>query len=164
MFNINNWKEPIYKNDVIGVLINATLATILSGIFVGLLEYLLYLINFPISFTLIILPFFIGIRIKKGYYSYHILYPTLSLIFLILSLFITRLTLNIIILGFNYGFLSLTSYTFYLMAIEPLYDIYALIKGYSNMYYFYLILDLIVYSFAFYYSYRLSSGTIYRKR
>ena len=50
MFNKNKWKEPIYKQDVIGVIVNGLLAAVLGGILGGSLDYLLGIVwNFPID-------------------------------------------------------------------------------------------------------------------
>jgi len=60
--------------------------------------------------------------------------------------------------------MSLSSGMFYLMAIEPLYDIYVLIKAFNYIYIIYLLLDIVIYGFAFYYTYKLASGRYYMKR
>ncbi len=91
MFNKNNWKEPLYKNDVINVVIDGLVAGILGGVLAGALDYLFGLLNIIISFGLIILAYLVGYRVRKGYYSFHILYPVLAVLFMTLGLFFASL-------------------------------------------------------------------------
>ena len=79
MFNKNNWHEPIYKNDLKNVLLFGITTMILCGIITGLFDALLnQTFGLGVSFSLLLNALAIGFAVKKGYYSYHILYPVLA--------------------------------------------------------------------------------------
>ncbi len=114
MFNINNWKEPILKNDIKFVLLNGILFSLLGGILGGSLDFLFSYINVRLTFSLIILTLFIGYRVSRSYSSFHILYPTLTIPFMIFGMFISHFTYLVILYGIqNIGFV-LTSSNLYL--------------------------------------------------
>lgn len=163
MFNKNKWKEPIYKQDVIGVIVNGLLAAILGGILGGSLDYLLGIVwNFPISFSVLILVFFIIWRVRKGFYSFHILYPVLALVFLVIGIFVVEYTVVAI------GYIQMGYYQIHLIVITPLFweqflmtPIYELRLGimYGSAKDIILgILDVIFYIWAFWYTYRMVKG------
>ena len=74
MFNKYAWKQPIFKSDLMPVITNGLIFGILGGILGGLLDYLFNIMGINISFSLLILSYFIGKKVKESYYSYHILY------------------------------------------------------------------------------------------
>lgn len=86
MFNKNSWKEPIYKNDLINVILNGLIAGIFGGLLAGAIDYLFIMLNSYITFGLVILAYLVGWRISKGYYSFHVLYPIISIACLTLGL------------------------------------------------------------------------------
>ena len=163
MFNKNNWKEPIYKNDVIGVLVNGLIAAILGGILGGSIDYLLNVVwGFPLSFSVLIVMFFIIWRVRKGFYSYHILYPVLSLVFLIIGIFFVEYTV------ISIGYMTIGNYNIHTILITPLFweqflmsPIYTLRFGImygSAKDIIFGILDIIFYIWAFWYVYRMVKG------
>lgn len=90
MFKKYNWQQPIFKDDVISVVINGILSALLGGILAGLLDYLLgAVIGLPIVIGLFLFCYMIGTRMKKAYSSYHILYPTLSILFMIIGILVS---------------------------------------------------------------------------
>ena len=100
MFNKNNWRQPIYKNDVRTVIIFGLTATILGGILTGLIDATLAnLFGLGISFSLLLNSLIIGFSVKKGYEEYHILYPVLALGFFVLALIISQLSFYVGIYG-----------------------------------------------------------------
>lgn len=90
MFNKNNWNEPLYKQDVIAVVVNGLVAAILAGILGGAIEYLFDMLGFSISINLLLIAFLVGLRVRRGYYTYHILYPVLAIVFLLVGLLISH--------------------------------------------------------------------------
>ena len=112
MFKGNNWKEPIYKDDLKNVILNGIVFSILGGVLAGTLDFLMVLLNLSISFGLIILTYMVGVRIRKSYYTYHILYPVLGILFLTLGLFCSYFT--------NY-FLLLKSVDTFKLLLNPIF-------------------------------------------
>jgi hypothetical protein len=163
MFNKNNWREPIYKEDVKHVILNGLIAAILGGILGGALDYLFNVVlKFPISFSLIIMVLFIGYRTKKGYYSYHILFPVLAILFLILSIFFciySFYAISYMVIGEYRIYLIFAYPSFWLSFITA--PISALLFGINNSdvgYIIYGVIDLIFYICAFWFVYRMVKG------
>ena len=163
MFNKNNWHEPIYKEDVKHVILNGLIAAILGGILGGALDYLFnVVIKFPISFSLVIMVLFIGYRCKKGYYSYHILYPVLAILFLIISIFFciySFYAISYMVIGEYRIYLIFAYPSFWLSFITA--PISALLFGINNSdvgYIIYGVIDLIFYICAFWFLYRMVKG------
>jgi hypothetical protein len=143
---INQFKEPIYKDDLKRVLINAFLSSLLIGILSGALNNLLYTTS---GFSLIIITcligYFVAVRIKSNYFTYHILYPTLSVIFTLLGLIIQNYTEIGLRIGFDGTFLISVRYFFLQFNIFN--------KGFYD---FWNIINVIVIIVTLYYSYRLA--------
>lgn len=160
MFKKYNWKQPLYKNDVINVVLNGFIAAILGGILAGMLDFLFgEILNFPISFGLIIICYMVGIRMKRGYYSYHILYPVLSLAFMLLALVFSQLAFMFCVFPQVSTFGLLLKGSFYLNVIlSPVYYILICFKNFQILYLILGILNLVIYIFAFRFCYRLVKG------
>lgn len=170
MFNKNNWKEPIYKNDLKMVLIFGITAMILGGIVTGLFDGLLYsTFDLGISFSLLLNSLIIGFSVKKGYYSYHILYPVLALGFFLTALFFSFLAYYVGIFGIQNMGTFLTTPAFYLDFIkQPVRYIIAIINGITGKYSFdvstyiaysiFAVLNLGFYGLGFYSTFRLAKG------
>ncbi|MBR6071738.1 MAG: hypothetical protein IKP77_02755 [Acholeplasmatales bacterium] len=118
MFNSNNWREPIFKNDLKNVILNGIVFAILGGILAGALDYLFDYINVSIHFGLIVLTILIGYRVYKAYFNFHILYPVLTIPFMILGLFIAFFTYWLCIFGIGNFFNILIDGEFYLSFIK----------------------------------------------
>lgn len=86
---INKWKMPIYKHDVLIVILYGFLSALLLGILAGAVNFLFDQINVKVSIGVFLLAYGISFTLKRAYYSYHILYPTLAVIFMIFGLFVT---------------------------------------------------------------------------
>lgn len=160
MFKLYNWKEPIFKKDLIAVIINGLLFGILGGILAGVLDYLMVLINFSVSFGLIILTYMIGIKVRKSYYSYHILYPVLGLVFLVLGLFVSYVAFYFMALRSLDTFGLFLDPFFYLnFLLEPASGIISFFtNGYNLLSLIVGILNVIIYIWAFVFCYRLIKG------
>lgn len=163
MFNKNNWKEPIYKDDVISVLINGFLVALLGGILGGALEYLFDLIQFSLSINLFLISILVGWRVRKGYYSYHILYPILAIVFFLFGLLISHYTYYSII--YVLTFKEYTIYNILLLRqfwlsfiLQPV-DL--IVLGYmekSSIYIIMGIIDLAITVWSFYFTFRMAKG------
>ena len=159
MFKLNNWKEHIFKDDLISVLINGLVVGLLAGIIAGGLDYLFARFDIRISFGLLIIAFCTGYRTRKAYFTFHILYPVLALIFMVFGLFVSTLTYYICILGFQYGFQMLAQPGFYLYFITtPIANLLALRAGFDIKYLLLGILDVLITIWSFWYCYRLAKG------
>jgi hypothetical protein len=159
MFNKFAWKQEIYKDDLLPVIGNGLLFAVIGGILAGLLDFLCNLIGLNISFGLIIISYFVGSRVNKSYYSYHILYPTLTIIFMLIGLLFSDL---------SYLFCMFRSFDIFLNFIKPMFLLNILISPISNVIrslisfnildLFINLFNLVVYIFAFIYAYRLAKG------
>ena len=159
MFDIDNWHKRIYKDDLSYVLINAVAVVILGGIIAGSIDYLFSLVNVNISFGLIIITLLLGFRMRKSYYNFHILYPVLSIPFMILAIFISTLTEWVYLLGIqNFNNILLDS-QFYLNFIEqPVYYIVKAFNPFDGLVLALGIVDTLIYIWSFYFCYKLVKG------
>ena len=93
MFKLNNWKQTIYKDDIKAVIINGLLMAILGGILAGLVDYLLCIkLNSEFAIGLVIIAYLIIYKVKTAYFNYHILYPVLGMVFLLLGMYVAHIT------------------------------------------------------------------------
>ncbi len=160
MFKKYNWQQPIYKNDLLNVLLNGLLSAILGGILAGILDYLFgEILNLPISFGLIIICYMVGLRMRKGYYSFHILYPVLSIFFMMFALIFSEFAFMFCIFPQASTFQLLISGKFYLNVIlGPVYYIIECFKSFQILYLILGILNFIIYIFAFRICYKIVKG------
>lgn len=160
MFKINNWKQPLYKNDIINVLLNGFIFSVLGGILAGLLDFLFAeILSFPVSFSLIVICYMLGIRMRRGYCNYHILYPVLSLAFMLLALVFSEFAYMFCIFPEVSTLRLLLKGSFYLNVIlNPIHYILLCIKNFQILYLILGIFNLIFYIFAFLFCYRLVKG------
>ena len=160
IFNKYFWREPIYRDDVKNYLLNGFLYAILAGVLAGALDTLFWMINFPLSFGLIIICFMLGSRLSKSYYTYHILYPTLTIPFMLIALLASDLMSTCLI----YRNLSdiirvLGSGEFYLnVFFWPITNLISLIKHFDLVNLLFLILDICIYGWAFVYCFKMVKG------
>lgn len=164
MFNKNNWKEPINKEDLRYVLFNGILGALVAGAFGGAINYLVSLISsyiiIDLSFMalLIIVPW----RVKKSFYENHILYAVLGVVFLFLGFFVAHFT-EYLITGIlvQKPFAFLASYGFYTsFLLLPVDGLIIGILTLNPLYIFLGALNLLCYAYAFFYTYT----SIRRKR
>lgn len=159
VFSKYNWKQTIYKDDLKNVILNGLLVAILGGILAGLVDYAFQLLNLVISIGLLLLCYLIAFRVKKAYTSYHILYPVLAIVFLIIGLFFKQVsyyfclmpdvkTFSLLIDGGFYLSFILSPFQYLISAFKS-FNIYTLLIG---------IIDLIIYILAFIYTYRFTKG------
>lgn len=160
MFKKYNWKQPIYKNDLLNVLLNGFLSAVLGGILAGILDYLFgNILNFPISIGLMIICYMVGLRMKRGYFSFHILYPVLSILFMILGLIFSEFAYMFCIFPQASTFRLLISGSFYLNVIlAPVHYIIECFKSFQIVYLIVGILNFIIYIFAFRICYKIVQG------
>ena len=163
MFNKNNWREPIYKQDLIGVLVNGFLTAILCGILGAGIDYLLQVrFQIPLSIAELFIMYVIGWRVKKGFYSYHILYPILAIVFLLFAFFINLFAFHSIV------YIVSGRYDIYNLLITPsfwfaylLLPVNTLIGGIAfgdAIQIVFGIINILFYIFAVWYVYRTVKG------
>ena len=161
MFTLSNWKDPLYKKDVIGVIVNGLLTAIFVGILAGAVDYLFSLVNFSMSLGLVLLSYTVGYRVRKGYFSFHVLYPLLAVIFMIFGLFIEMLTFYSFVYGFNQILNVLSSWNFYFNFLSfPIYYFYMLSIDFRVVYIILGIVDLIIFLFSIYICFKMSGGRL----
>ncbi len=162
MFNIESWKNHIYKKDLLGVLINALVVAIFLGIAMGAFDYLLTKLGVNISFGLLLLAFFIGFRVRKGYYSYHPLYPLLAILFLLFGVFIEYLTTYVFLFGTITSIPTILSSLnfYYTTLLYPVYAIVSCTKSFDGFLLLNGIITLIIYILDIIFCFKLSGGRI----
>lgn len=159
MFKKNNWLEPIYKNDLISVLLNGLFSAILGGILAGVVDFLFNMINISISIGLIIICYMIGSRMKKGYDNYHILYPVLSILFMIIALIFSDFAFYFCLVPELKTFSFFINWDFYLnVLIGPIYYLILMFNKFDFVFLVYGILNLVIYIYAFIICYRIVKG------
>ena len=160
MFKKYNWQQPIFKNDVITVIIFGLTAAILGGILAGLIDGLMLNIGLRISFGLLIATLIVGIAVKKAYESYHILYPTLALCFLVIALFFSYIARFVAVGGIEMiGYAFSRGETYYYFILYPIFDIISLFKnGFDFLRFILCLLNIIFIGLAFYGTYRIAKG------
>ena len=151
---------PYLKNELKNVIINGLLFALLGGILAGSLDFLFNYINAPISVGLVLLSLLIGYRIKKTYNSYHILYPTLTILFMIVGLFVAYFTMNIFLHGIGNFFNILGDGYFYLSFIESPISLFILgIKQGNGWNITFGVVNAIIYVVAFYVCYNIAKSS-----
>ena len=160
MFKKYNWQQPIFKNDVITVIIFGLTAAILGGILSGLIDALMLSINVRASFSLLICALLVGFSVKKAYSSYHILYPTLALLFYLIALFFSFVGKNVGVLGISsIGYIFSQPITYYYFIVGPiigLTNVFKVTFDFLNL--LFAILNIVFYVLGFYGVYRIAKG------
>ncbi|MFI3252448.1 MAG: hypothetical protein R3Y60_04835 [bacterium] len=111
----NEFKNEIYKEDVLKVLKNGIITMLLYSVLMGLVNVVLILIfNIQTSLLIYFIGLFIARSVKESYYNRHILYPLLSVVFLLVGLYIFNsvslfaynrtFELSYFLLSFEHGF------------------------------------------------------------
>ncbi len=160
MFKKEKWQEPMLKNDVKNVIISGILFAILGGILGGSLDYLFKnVIGFPITFGLIIISLLIGYGVYRAYGSFHILYPTLTILFMILGIFVAFFTLHLCINGISSFFTILGTGEFYLNFIKLPFSTFIVGIKYGNAGDIFMgIVNMVIYVLAFFGCYLIAKG------
>ena len=165
MFKINNWKEPIDKDDLLYVIINGLISAVLCGILAGALNYLLGMVNINLDLGFIVLLMIIHWRIKNSFETNHILYAVIGLIALFIAFFISEYTTiaigYVILLGGNPLVLLGNGSTYYHIIFGPILNIissckalaYASNIGFAILKIILSFLSLFLLIYAFYYTY-----------
>ena len=91
---INQFKEPIYKDDLKRAILYGFLSTLLFGTLAGALQYFAN-ITLGLEFGILIymIAYMIGREFRDRIYTYHILYSVLGVVFFILGYFIYHFTI-----------------------------------------------------------------------
>lgn len=160
MFKKYNWQQLIYKDDVINVILNGLIFSILAGILAGVIDYLFVrVLGLSISFGLIIMCYMIGNRMRKSYYNYHILYPVLSIVFMLLSLIFSEFAYMFCAFPQISTFKLFISGNFYYnVLISPIYYLLQCFKSFDIIYLIVGILDVVIYVLTFQICYKLVRG------
>lgn len=106
----NQFKEPIYKDDLKYVIINGLISMLLFGLICGFIDVTMSIIfnvnGNSITFAIFLLPYLIGRKIRKSLYNYHILYSILTFVFILISVYFYQLCYTQVTL---YHYLNMTS-------------------------------------------------------
>lgn len=159
MFNKFQWKQTIYKDDFLPVIGNGLLFAVIGGILAGLLDYLCQILGISISFGLIIISYFVGSRVNRSYYSYHILYPTLTIVFMLIGLLFSDLAYLLCMFRSLEVFLNIIKPMFLLnIVISPVTNVISSLLSLNILDLAISVFNLIMYAFAFIYAYRVAKG------
>ena len=163
MFNKNNWREPIYKQDLLAVLLNGFFIAILGGILGAGIDYVLQVMfHIPLSISELIIMYLVAWRVKKGFYSYHILYPILAVVFLLFAFWVNLYAFQSIVAiqsGFYRIYLFIGWPSFWMSyLLLPVNTLLLGISGGDALGIVMGILNLIFYIFAVWYVYHTVKG------
>ena len=134
------------------------LMALLGGIISGLLDWILSYINLYISFSIVILIYFVAYRMRSVYSFYHIIYPILALVFFYLGLVFCDITSIVLNLGFQSLGIVINPMFFLEVLLEPIFDIYLGIKILNASQIVVGIINLAVYGFAYFYTFKITKG------
>ena len=85
---INQFKEPIYKDDLKRVLLYCTISALLFGTLAGALQYLaMTALQITTSIVIYLIAYMIGKELRDRVFTYHILYSVLGVLFFFLGYF-----------------------------------------------------------------------------
>ena len=151
-------KNKIDVKDYFRYLGIGVLMALLGGIVSGVLDTLLSYINISISFTLIILVYFVAIRMRSVYSYYHILYPITSLFLLFLGLGFSAITGSVLEIGFI-GLIQIISPTFWFtVLIEPVFDV-IIAFGYGDFIDIIMsLINIVIYVLSYIYTFKITKG------
>lgn len=159
MFNKNAWRQPFEKSDLLAVLLNGLIFGVIGGILAGLLDYLFYMLNVNISFSLLIVAYFVGSRIRKSYYSYHILYPTTTILFLIIGFVFSDITYLLCAYRTLEGLIHIFNpLILFRLIIQPIYSLISNLINFDMLGFLISGFNFVMYIFAYIYAYRLAKG------
>ena len=147
------------KSDLKNVILNGVIVSILAGILAGAFDFLFDYINVKLSIGLVILSIMIGYRVNKAYFNFHILYPVLTIPFMIFGLFISHFTFSLFASGIGNFFYLLGNGYFYLsFLMSPVSElIYGIQQGIAQDIIFGVV-NILIYILAFVSCYLLAKG------
>ena len=162
MFKLYYFKKPMNKSDVKGVLLNGLIAAIISGLVGGAIDFLFYKINFSLELGMFIICFAVGFRMKRGYKEYHILYPTLTFLFMLLGLLFDGLMYYMLYyMDFGSFFSYISTFEFYLQSLfSPIMQLIEVIKDYSLYKLVLALVNVVIYFVVFQSCYKFVKGTL----
>ncbi|MCF7925557.1 MAG: hypothetical protein K9L26_03390 [Candidatus Izimaplasma sp.] len=94
--------KSINKNDLAYVIIAGLMASIIAGVFYGVINYVLFLyLNTTVVIIFLLLAIFLANNIRKQYETAHILYGILGGLFVLNSYLISMVTLQVLFFGLD---------------------------------------------------------------
>ena len=79
---INQFKEPIYKDDLKRVLIYGSISAVLFGVLAGALQYFAVIsLGTMFSIAIYLIAYMVGKELRDRVFTYHILYSVLGVLF-----------------------------------------------------------------------------------
>ena len=83
---LNQFKEPIYKDDLKRVLTYCGISAVLFGALAGALQYLAIItLNITTAIVIYLIAYMIGKELRDRVFTYHILYSVLGVLFFFLG-------------------------------------------------------------------------------
>ena len=135
---INQFKEPIYKDDLKRVLLYCGLSSVLFGALAGALQFLAFTtIGIGFSIVIYMIAFMIGKELRDKVFTYHILYSVLGVAFFFIGCYFYSVSLEMFIYKDFLGSLSFSSF------INNVFSFFNY-KNYLNGNAFNCVLDLII--------------------
>lgn len=151
---INRFKETIYKDDLKRVLLNGFIQMLLFSILAGALQYFVgELLGVSFGILVYLFAFMIGMKVRDSFFSYHILYPIISIIYFLIGYFIYYLTLYTFIF---HDIILAVSYLFNWDGISNIIFGFLNFKTYvDERYIFNNIIDILIFVSAIYTAYTI---------
>lgn len=151
----NEFKQDIYKEDLLPVLKNGLISAILYSCLFAMVNFALsLLLNLTTSYFIFLIGYFIARQIKSSHFKGHIVYQIISIIYLFLGMIIYNATTaflltfdpSLILYFLKYGFLSTIN----------IFNIFA----FNNGFFLNHILTLLIIIYTIYYTFKNSRNNI----
>lgn len=119
----NKLNMPIYRDDLFNTLIQGVISAILIGFLFGMVDGFLNTLGFPLSVGMVILGFLMGKRVSKCYRNFHIIYPILAIVFVLIAFYFYRIGGYFAISkDIEFAFSLILKKSFYLNMISSFYN------------------------------------------
>lgn len=150
--------NKIDKKDLLRFIGIGFLMALLGGVLSGLVDWLLAYINIYISFSLIIIIYFVAQRMRSVYNYYHVIYPILALVLFYFGLIFNDITIQVLNFGLSYFEVYFSPFIFVSVLINPVVDLIIYLGYGSFMDILISIVNLVVYVFAYIYTFKITKG------
>lgn len=155
---ISQFKQEIYKEDLKKVLSSGIVAMLLYSVLAALVNVvLIFVFKIQTSMFIYLIGYFISNAVRNSYYKGHILYPTLSVLFLIVGLFIYNI---VAVFAYNQQF----SITYFLLSVES--GALKTLNTFNPLYYLndfsvWEVFSLLIVLYTIFYTFRNSKNNYY---
>jgi hypothetical protein len=91
---INQFKQPIHREDIMPVIRQGIFMSMITGILMGAIKLFIFVVfEIEFSFLLVLLvAYFISKRIKQSYHEYHIWYSVIAILSFVFGFYLMNIT------------------------------------------------------------------------